>query len=516
MFLENVQVSALADAITVYWDKPYTQEQNLFYEVFLDGKSVKTVDRTHVTLENLQENQNYQMMIQPLPKGLIEPLKLDVATSKRKRRIDVTAAPYFAKGDGVTLNTKKLQQAFDDCTAEEVVYFPAGVYMTGALDMHSDMELYLDENAVLQGTDEVKDYLPMRKSRFEGIENESYSSLLNLGKMNYKGGYTCKNVVIRGKGTISGGGRRLAEKIISLEKERMKPCLEEMKKKISECENENTIPGRVRPRLINISNAQNIRITGLTIKNGPSWNVHMIYSDSIITDHCTFYSKDVWNGDGWDPDSSSNCTIFACTFYTGDDAIAIKSGKNPEGNMINKPSREIRIFDCDCAFGNGIAIGSEMSGGVCNIKIWDCDLSKSMYGLEIKGTKKRGGYVEQIEVTNCVVPRILFHEVGYNDDGVGAETPPVFKNCRFRDITITGVCLDLIHGKVRNCEAVVIQGFDQKDFYVENVVLENISILSKPGNCPGIFLKNCKNVFLENVSMEEDKKMRSEIEEVSI
>lgn len=69
----------------------------------------------------------------------------------------------------------------------------------------------------------------------------------------------------------------------------------------------------------------------------------------------------MWNGDGWDPNSSTNCTIFACEFCTGDDAVAIKSGKNPEGNIINRPTKHIRVFDCHSGFGHGICIGSEMS-----------------------------------------------------------------------------------------------------------------------------------------------------------
>ena len=142
-------------------------------------------------------------------------------------------------------------------------------------------------------------------------------------------------------------------------------------------EKPDTIPGRMRPRLLNISNCHNVVISGLRLENGASWNVHMVYSDHIVTNNCRFYSEGVWNGDGWDPDSSSNCTIFDCIFCTEDDSVAIKSGKNPEGNMINRPCENIRIFDCKSEFGHGITIGSEMSGGIRNVKIWDCDLSRS-------------------------------------------------------------------------------------------------------------------------------------------
>ena len=313
-----------------------------------------------------------------------------VRTPKRKRRIDITQAPYLAKGDGKALNTAAIQQAIEDCKEDEMVYVPAGTFLTGALTLHDHMELYLEEGAVLQGSSNPEDYLPRIPSRFEGTERECYQSLLNLGVMDHRAGCTSEDVLIRGKGTISGGGRLLAERMMAAERERLKEYIHSLGDKVLECENANTIPGRARGRPIQICNAKNVRITGLTLQNGPGWNVHMIYSEQIVTDHCIFRSEDIWNGDDWDPDSSSDCTIFACTFYTGDDSVAIKSGKNPEGNEIGRPCSHIRIFDCICAYGHGITMGSEMSGGIEDVVIWDCDLGNSLYGLEIKGTKKRG------------------------------------------------------------------------------------------------------------------------------
>lgn len=96
--------------------------------------------------------------------------------------------------------------------------------------------------------------------------------------------------------------------------------------------------------------------------SGPNCrNVHMIYSRDIVTDHCTFISEGVWNGDGRDPDSSKRCVLFGCRFRTGDDCVAIKSGKNPEGNLTARPSKAIRVFDCSCGLGRGICAGSEIS-----------------------------------------------------------------------------------------------------------------------------------------------------------
>lgn len=504
--MENVKVLSEERTLILYWDKPEAIGKKEVYQIFLDDILQGKTTKTHFKIKNLEPGAEYIIAIKRYSENqMVESHIVTARTMQQKKYIDISRQPYCAVGDGKTLNTERIQRAIDDCGKNEGIYIPKGIYLTGALHLHSDMEVFLDEGAVLQGSDKVEDYLPKIWSRFEGTELECYSSLLNLGQLNHKVGYTCKDVVIRGSGTIAGGGRRLAKNVISLEKERMREYLEKLGEKIQECENENTIPGRVRPRLINISNAQNIRITGLTLKNGASWNVHMIYSDSIVTDHCTFHSKDVWNGDGWDPDSSSNCTIFACVFYTGDDAIAIKSGKNPEGNIINRPSKEIRIFDCSCAFGNGVAIGSEMSGGVSDVKIWDCDFSNSMYGLEIKGTRKRGGYVRNVQVRNCSVPRILFHSVGYNDDGIGAQKPPVFENCIFKNMTITGVCLDLILGKIRKCNPIELQGFEEEEYHIRNVEFKDIVILNRSEDNLGIFIKNCREISFSNMGTKKDE-----------
>lgn len=489
-----------ADSITLYWDKVISE--NAEYLIYLNGEFHGSTRKTHYELETLEAEEEYRIRIEKVneDKNRSEFAKLELRTGRKKKLRDITCAPYYAVGDGKTINTGVIQQAIDDCRADEAVYIPEGIFLTGALRLHSDMELYLDQNAVLQGTDVVEDYLPRIPSRFEGIEGECYSSLLNLGNLDHEGGFNCSHVVIRGKGTIASGGRSLAEKVIESERERLKDYLESLGDKIGECEKPETIPGRVRPRLVNISNCQDIVLSGVTFKNGASWNVHMIYSDGIVTNGCTFYSENVWNGDGWDPDSSSNCTIFDCTFYTGDDSIAIKSGKNPEGNVIARPSRQIRIFDCRSAFGHGITIGSEMSGGVEDVAIWDCDMSHSLFGIEIKGTKKRGGYVRDVTVRDCAAARIQFHSVGYNDDGIGAPEPPIFENCRFDHVEILGEYLD-DNRTWQPCEALELCGFDEPGHELKNIVFSNLR-LGRPGQKrkQTISLELCENISFYHVS----------------
>ena len=486
---------ATEDSITVYWEKTVAGTEE--HGIYVDGVYHGSTDKTHYKVEGLEAGREYGIRIE---RTAAESEECVLATGEKKLRRDITKAPYYAVGDGKTMNTQAIQRAVNDCGINEMVYIPAGVFLTGALRLHSDMELYVEQDGVLQGTDLVEDYLPRILSRFEGTELECYSSLLNLGELDREDGYNCKNVVIRGKGTIASGGRNLAENVITSERERLKEYLESIGDQISQCEKPETIPGRVRPRLINMSNCQNVILSGLTLKQGASWNVHMIYSDSIVTHGCTFFSENVWNGDGWDPDSSSNCTIFNCTFYTGDDSIAIKSGKNPEGNVIARPSRHIRIFDCKCAFGHGITIGSEMSGGIEDVSIWDCDMSRSLYGIEIKGTKKRGGYVRNVSVLDSSVSRILFHSVGYNDDGIGAPIPPVFENCTFDRVKITGECLN--HDREwLPCEVLELCGFDEPGHELKDITFSNLS-LGIPGQNrkQTLSLQLCENITFCHIS----------------
>ena len=506
------------DFLTLYWEKEKAWGNNCEYVVMVNENILSTTQRTYCTFSLKEEKESQfpflkltesecrvQIRVREEEKILAE-LETSFQTESMqtgkkliKSRIMITDNPYHAVGDGKTMNTERIQKAIDECPAGGQVYIPAGVFLTGALRLHSDMELYLEKGAVLQGTQEPKDYLPRIRSRFEGLEMFCYSSLLNLGELDRDGNYNCRNVVIRGEGTIAGGGKILAEKIIAEETEALKDYLAGLGEKIEEYEKKETIPGRVRPRLINLSNCQNIVLEGLTLKNSACWNVHMIYSDNIITHGCDFYSVGIWNGDGWNPDSSTNCAVFNCEFNTGDDAVSIKSGKNPEGNIINRPSRHICVFGCRCKIGNGITIGSEMSGGVEDVRIWDCDMETAHGGVEIKGTRKRGGYVRNVQVYDCVLSRVRIHSVAYNDDGIAAAAPPVFENCSFERVHIIGECLER-DGKMHPCEPVILCGFEENGYEVKNIIFRNILFGKKnAGTQQKLLLKACKGVSFQDI-----------------
>ncbi len=503
--------------IVAYWDKPDRLSGEITYLATLTkpngDKETRNVTKTHCEFEGLSPESEYRVEVSSAEGEVLG--DLSVRTAKKKHLLDITKEPYFAVPDGKTLNTAKIQKALDDCGPGDCVYIPAGTFLTGALDIHSNSEIYLEEGALLQGTEDPADYEPLILSRFEGIERQCYRSLLNLGTLDHNSGFNCENVVIRGKGKIYGGGFELAKREAAEEEVRIREFLATLGDKIKEYENPNTPAFRVRGRLINMSNCKNIWIHGLDMGFGPAWNIHFIYSDVIVTDACTVRSGGVWNGDGWDPDSSVNSVLFNCVFFTEDDCVAIKSGKNPEGNIVNRPSKNIKVFDCETKFGHGLCIGSEMSGGVENVKIWDCKMGPTWSGIEIKATRKRGGFVKNISVRDTIASHLMVHTVGFNDDGEGAKHPPVLSGFEFKDMYLLGRLLNNNNGAMEwtVCPAVEVIGFEDPGYETSNIRFERITMENEEktaasvrtdiyrDNLPGsVVLRNCKGVSFSDVS----------------
>lgn len=200
----NLNIRCTEDYAVLYWDKPAAAPSGAEYTVSLNGEAVGRTDRTHFTIEGLSYGSAFRVDV---VSGSYCIGSATLQFGREKRRIDITAAPYFCKGDGHILNTDNLQRAINDCGADDILYVPAGDFLTGALRLHSDLEIYLAKGAVLQGTTNIHDYSPRIPSRFEGTEMRCYSSLLNAGDMNHKTGPNCRNIIIRGRGTICGAGR---------------------------------------------------------------------------------------------------------------------------------------------------------------------------------------------------------------------------------------------------------------------------------------------------------------------
>lgn len=480
-----IEYRTAEDFAVLFWEKPEDAGKQTLYRVADEEGNTWSAASTHVTVTGLPyESRRVFTVSYSAGTGddgndvwkLLG--SVTVKTDRKKEKIDVTKAPYSAAGDGETSDTKAIQQAIDDCRPDQIVYIPAGVYKCGALDVKSDTDICLAKDALIQGTVDPKDYLPLIPSRFEGLERTCYRSQINIGRLDREAGVTCRNVRIYGEGSILSGGVPLAKAEANTEKERLASVIASIDVEAEGLENSGTLPGRVRGRLINVSCAENIWIHGITAGMAPAWNLHFVYSKNIVTDSCTIVSAGVWNGDGWDPDSSQDCTIFGTTFFTEDDSVAIKSGKNPEGNRIGIPSSHIRIFDCSCSSGHGLCIGSEMSGGVEDVSIWDCDMRRTWAGIEVKACPKRGGYVRGLKVRDCSVSHISVHDAVVNMDGEGAPDMPFFSDFEFRNLHLLGRYFDNNGGRNVwvNCPAVELIGFEKKGHDIRRVYMDNIEI----------------------------------------
>ena len=488
--------SVFFDEITVFWDRISSSEE--CYKIYFNGTLFSETDNTHATFSSLDSDREYDIKISVIEGGLeIALIEEKIKTAKAKAPIDITSSPYFAKGDGESLSTSPIQKAINDCKETEYVYIPEGTFLSGALDIPEGVELYLADGATLLGSQSPEDYLPKIKSRFEGGELDCYRSLINIGKLEEGRAPQKKNVIIRGKGSIIGGGAELARATIEKERAALKDHLEKNAEYVKTCENSDTIPGRVRGRLISSICADGVTVAGLTLGFAASWNLHFIYSKNILTYNAKISSRGVWNGDGWDPDSTENATIFNTEFDTHDNAIAIKSGKNPEGNKIAIPSKNINIFNCRGRC--DIAIGSELSGGIDGVNVRDCHFLNS-WGINIKTTAERGGFIKNVSVKDSTLASITLRtRINFNNDNEGAGCLTDVRDLHFENLTLEGVFMNG-NGEASLIAPISVDGFDDSATPIENVTFKNIRILPrKDGEMQPLKCRNVKGLTLENV-----------------
>ncbi len=435
--------SLRSDEVTLLWDKVDASGSPVVYQLFRDGTPVGQTHKTHLTLRGLKPGQAQVFTLQAQSGSVTrrsEALTLHTPATETVHSV----VDFGARGDGTTLNTQAIQAAIDACPANGVVLIPKGVFLSGALFLKSDMTLLIAAGGVLKGSANPADYEPFYLNRFEGWELKTYASLLNAGRLDRAGPATVRNLSIRGEGTLSGGGKVLGQAMKA------------------------THGLRGRGRLVCLMNCANVEIQGLRIEEAPCWTLHYIYSENVSLHGLKIHS-DVHNGDGIDPDSSRNSYIFNCSFDTGDDCIAIKSGKNPEGNVVNRPTENVQIFDCVFTRGHGISIGSEMSGGVRGVLVQDCIAGDLLNGMQIKATKDRGAYIEDVLVRDCDLQKItILTKLNYNNDGAAAPEQPFFRNFRF-------VNIDLSKAPTKG-PVIIVNGFSQAGHRTKNVHFENICL----------------------------------------
>jgi len=348
------------------------------------------------------------------------------------------------------------------------VLIPAGEWLTGQVHFKSNVNLHLSKGAILLFDDNPNDYLPAVNTSWEGMECMNYSPLIYAWK--------CKNIAITGEGTI-----KAKMGLWKIWAGRPRPHMESLKHLYNmSYQNVPTTErlmvndtAHLRPHLIQFNRCENIRLEGFSIVNSPFWTIHMYLSKSILLRKLNVYAHG-HNNDGFDPEMSQNILVENCQFDQGDDAIAIKSGRNQEGWRIQIPTKNLVIRNCMVKNGHQfIAVGSELSGGVENVYVHDCIVNegaKMFHLVFIKTNERMGGYVKNIYVKNI--------KAGKMDLGIlGIETDVLYQ------------WKNLVPTYVRKLTPI-------KNIYLENVKATNVQFESR---ILGQKELPVQNIFLKNV-----------------
>lgn len=421
---------------------------------------------------------------------------------------------YGALGDGQTKNTEFIARAIEDCAGKGGgrVMVPEGRWLTGKIHLKSNIELHLDEGAEIVFSADPDDYLPAVFTRFEGMELYNYSPLIYARD--------AENVAITGKGKLNGQGEKWAGW-----NDRQFEAVERLYVMA-----ENSVPVQerifgtkedaLRPSFIQFINSKNIKIEGVSILDGPMWTVHLVYSENILIDKIKINTFS-HNTDGIVVDSSRNIRIENSEFQTGDDAISIKSGLDREGMRINKSSENIIVRNCLVKKGHsGLAIGSEMSGGIKNILVYDYKIENVDRGIRFKSLPGRGGVVENFwadDISMSDIDTAIDMDMTYPAYTILplATDLPIFRNFNFSNLAGSSV---KNVAKMKGIEGNPIKNvaFKNIDFDarggimaedIENFVFDRINIKPekvKKKRRPLFSLKNVQDIVIKNSTCAED------------
>lgn len=295
-----------------------------------------------------------------------------------------------------------------------VVLVPEGEWLTGKIHLASNVNLHLVKGAVLIFSGDPADYLPAVHSSWEGLECYNYSPLIYA--------YQCKNVAITGEGEV-----KAQMEIWKQWFARPKSHMESIKWLYNQAWKDDDVIKRqmvndtahLRPQFIQFNRCENVLLEGITITNSPFWTIHPYLSKNVVIRKLKVFAHG-HNNDGVDPEMSTNVLIERCVFDQGDDAIAIKSGRAPEGWRLKAPCQNIIIRNCSVKNGHQlVAIGSELSGGIENVLIDSCqvaDGAKLGHLLFIKTNERMGGYVRNIYARNIKAGKVDLGILGIETD----------------------------------------------------------------------------------------------------
>ncbi len=403
---------------------------------------------------------------------------------------------YGAKEGGTAKCTEAIRAAILRCgqTGGGQVVVPAGRFLTGAIHLEDNVHLHLSAGSTLVFSQDPADYLPAVFTRFEGVECINYSPFI------YAFGKT--NIGVTGPGILDGQASDTAwwpwaAKAQHGAKPNLPNATVDRKSLFDMGERNVPVDQRVfgaghylRPNFVQPYRCKNILLADFTITNSPMWELNPVLCSNVTVRHIHIQSHGP-NNDGCDPECCDGVFIDSCTFDTGDDCIAIKSGRNADGRRVNVPCQNISIRNCSMKDGHGgVSIGSEVSGGIRNVEVVNCQMSSPhlQRALRIKTNSYRGGLIENIVFHNVQIDQVeeAVIEVDYfYEEGAGGRFNPIVN------------AVDVAHVTCKKSKhAIFLRGFP--DDPIGGVKISDCSFGSAS---EGTFFQDVSNVQLENVEV---------------
>lgn len=429
----------------------------------------------------------------------------------------------YGSGDGHTLNTDAFEKAFAALANQGggKLIVPPGIWLTGPIHLRSSTELHLERGALIQFSRDYRLY-PLAVIDMKGEKQVDSTSPIS--------GQNLENIAITGDGIIDGGGdawRPLKKSKVSDSDWKILvqsggvlddsgetwwpsaaamngPSLVEEKRRSGSLNPDDYEPAHeyLRPKMVRLIGCKKVLLQGVTFQNPPGWTLNpALCEDVSILNVQVRNAAAAQNSDALDLESCRHALIRGCTFDAGDDGICLKSGQDASGRRIGVPTEDVLVEGCTVYHAHGgFTIGSEMSGGVRNVRVDNCTFMGTDVGLRFKSTRGRGGVVEKIYVSSIRMENITGDAINFNmyyggkaplDETSGAahgDPPPVTEGTpQFRDIHIENVaCFGAQN-------AIVLEGLPEMP--IRDITLKNVTISARRG----VSVTDAENISFETV-----------------